>query len=321
MRNSPKTSARCRAEKRRKLATIGLAALLALTGCLANLIKPEKRFEDYNPPPPPGYEKTEYWAALPMQKDNADLVPESSGLKDGQDLARADVFFIHSTTFHRGNAWNARLDDRAINERTDQGTIKHQASVFNESCKVYAPRYRQATLFHVYDETDNGKKSLELAYSDVRAAFLYFRLKYNKERPLIIAGHEQGSLHAVRLLQEFFDDETKSSLAIRERLIAAYLPGAFIKDKMFKHIPACSEPAQIGCYVSWNTFMESSRSRLNRRLQPDALCVNPLTWKPDSEHGVYQDNKGGVPISFTGIDEHVADAECKKGVLLSRMFA
>jgi hypothetical protein len=42
------------------------------------------------------YSKQENWAALPTMKDNADWTPE--GLKNNQDNAQADVFYIHPTT-------------------------------------------------------------------------------------------------------------------------------------------------------------------------------------------------------------------------------
>ena len=79
----------------------------------------------------------------------------------------ADVFFIHPTTFigpgdHTSfldpssmdwgrivaemvaAPWNADLDDSVLNRRTDQQPVLYQASVFNGSCRVFAPRYRQA---------------------------------------------------------------------------------------------------------------------------------------------------------------------------------
>lgn len=109
-------------------------------------------------PAPPNYADAENWAALPEKTDFADLLPDSVLLHNGQDTASVDVFFIHPTTYKgRLRAWNARLNDRKLNQKTDETTIMHQASVFNGSCRVYAPRYRQANIKVYY--TKNKKKS------------------------------------------------------------------------------------------------------------------------------------------------------------------
>ena len=38
-----------------------------------------------------------------------------------------------------------RLDDESTNQWTDESVIARQAAVFNACCRVFAPRYRQAT--------------------------------------------------------------------------------------------------------------------------------------------------------------------------------
>ncbi len=47
-----------------------------------------------------------------------------------------------------------------------------------------------------------GQKSIDafdLAYEDLKTAFENYLKHYNKGRPIIIASHSQGSLHALRL--------------------------------------------------------------------------------------------------------------------------
>eukprot|EP00959_Pyramimonas_sp_CCMP1952_P256904 5367333-Pyramimonas_sp.AAC.1 len=62
---------------------------------------------------------------------------------DGQASASVDVFFVHQTTALNGIG-NANLDE---GEEMSKYTIKSMASVFNGSCRVYAPKYRQARLY------------------------------------------------------------------------------------------------------------------------------------------------------------------------------
>ena len=52
--------------------------------------------------------------------------------------------------------------------------------------------------------------------------------KYNNGKPIIIAGHSQGSAHLVTLLKEFFDGKN-----LKKKLIAAYLPGTIITENDF----------------------------------------------------------------------------------------
>ena len=132
-----------------------------------------------------------------------------------------DVFFIHPTTYigsdddkinvtdldlndlfklagsMRKAAWNANLDDTALNNQTDIKPILYQASVFNGSCRIFAPRYRQANLkAFLVRKSPKAQETFDLAYGDIKAAFQYYLDHYNHGRPIIIAGHSQGSLHA-----------------------------------------------------------------------------------------------------------------------------
>src|SRR6187401_3006859 len=125
-----------------------LLACCILTGCAGHFTPPVLVTPFENTPLPPDYSLETAWASLPWKKDNADRVPASSKFIDMQEKAVADVFFIHPTSYlkqtERSTGWNADVNDEAINTITDDGSILNQASVFNGSCKIYAPRYRQA---------------------------------------------------------------------------------------------------------------------------------------------------------------------------------
>ena len=81
----------------------------------------------------PDYAKLRNWAASPFKVDMADKTPNPE-MKDGQKDAVADVFFIHPTTYTNekgNNKWNAALDDKKLNKKTDEGSILFQASSMN----------------------------------------------------------------------------------------------------------------------------------------------------------------------------------------------
>ncbi|RYE13559.1 MAG: DUF3089 domain-containing protein, partial [Sphingobacteriales bacterium] len=89
------------------------------------------------------YSLIKNWAAHPDKKDAADTIPDA--FKKDVITQTADVFFIHPTTYTGAainKEWNARIDNISLNTNTDARPILNQASVFNASCRVYAPRYR-----------------------------------------------------------------------------------------------------------------------------------------------------------------------------------
>lgn len=261
----------------------------------------------------PDYSKKIYWAALPTQPDNADRVPDAT-LFDRQAQAEVDVFFLHPTTYtgHRGETkWNAPFEAPKLNARTDAGTILHQASIFNGAGKIYAPRYRQAHL-HAYYTKDqaSAKAAFELAYSDVRNAFLYYLENYNEGRPIIIASHSQGTNHATLLLKEFFDGKK-----LNQQLVAAYLVGMPIQKDEFQNIPLCQNPEDIQCFCSWRTF---KKGYLPKNLpHGDSIGVtNPLLWLSDESYADFSLNKGGILRNFDkGPKPGLTDARVKKGIL------
>ena len=131
-------------------------AFLLFNSCASKI--PTSTFAGTERPAAPNYNDLKNWAAHPDKHDNADSIPMNSGLKDGQSTAEVDVFFVHPTTFtlKKGvNVWNADLADAALNQKTDNGSILFQASIFNEVGRIYAPRYRQA-YYGIYLSRDTA---------------------------------------------------------------------------------------------------------------------------------------------------------------------
>ena len=202
----------------------------------------------------PDYTKLEYWAAHPMKKDPSDSIPLPL-YKILPEEKMADVFFLHPTIFtdkEDEGQINAKIDDPYINKKTDYTSILYQASVFNESCNIYAPRYRQAHLQMYYtQDTLKAKAAFELAYQDIKSAFLIFLKTRNTEKPFIIASHSQGTTHAKRLLKEFVDGTDLS-----KKLVVAYILGIPVEKKYFDYLAPCKDSTGTGCIVSWRTYRQ-----------------------------------------------------------------
>lgn len=252
----------------------------------------------------PDYSKLENWAASPFKDDASDSIP--AFLKNEKRDTRADVFFIHPTSYfgeEETSPWNADLNDTTVNKETDSKSILFQASVFNGSCRVFAPRYRQANMkaFYVFG-TPVANKAFDLAYSDVKKAFLYFLKHYNKNHPIIIASHSQGSLHAIRLLQEFFDGKP-----LQNRLVCAYIVGYQIKKDAFKMLPIGERPDQTGCFVGWRSYAKGEIPKGVAAENGNSVCVNPLTWTMNEQWASSELNLG-IMNSFETIVPHTVSA-------------
>lgn len=259
-----------------------------------------------NTGPVPDYNKMYFWAASPFKHDCSDSIP--AFLKGEARDSSADLFFIHPTTFIsklRTAAWNADLSDTALNNQTDLRPILFQASVFNGSCRVFAPRYRQAHLkaFLVPDSKE-AKQALNLAYSDLKKAFQHYLDNDNHGRPIIIASHSQGSHHAVRLLKDFFDGKP-----LLKQLVCAYVVGWPLNKSMFKYIPIGDSPNSTGCIVGWCSYQKGIKPRIMKTEKENGVCVNPLTWTTSEKWASPDLNQGAIFKDFNHLHPHAAGAE------------
>ena len=144
---------------------------------------------------------------------------------------------------------------------------------------------------------------MELAYQDVKAAFQYYLEHYNQGRPLVMASHSQGSYHAMRLIQEFFDGKE-----LQKQLVMAYLVGRAIARDAFREIKPSESPDQLGAWASWNTFARDFYPTSYDQYYPKALSVNPLLWNSSTEFAAKEMNHGGVGLKYTMYPQ-LADAQ------------
>lgn len=293
-------------------------------------LKPSATFDVANVPPAPDYSQADTWAALPTKSDNADVVPPESGVVDSQAEAVVDVFFVHPTTYYQDDMWNARYDEPDETKQfLDDGVLRHQAAVFNGSARVFAPRYRQATLYAFMGEEPDAYKALEFAYTDVAKAFDYFIENLNDGRPFILASHSQGSLHGMKLLQEKI-----AGTNLANRMVAAYLIGFSIPEELGADgVGPCREAHTTGCYLNWNSvtseaetmgWKETTKIWIDGKLQHingrKIACVNPIT---GSLGGVAEAaaNLGAQPFadseeSVRALRQEATGAACDDGMLV-----
>jgi len=258
---------------------------------LSWLPKPDHRYDDQVNPATPDYSKLANWAAIPSRPNSSSLVPPGFP-QDVDAPLTADVFYVHPTSFVSGEAWNDDLAFDTLAEDHIQAMLATQASAFNACCKIYAPRYRQATLFSFFNESgDSGTQALDLAYRDVLAAFDYYMAIYNEGRPIVLASHSQGTAHLVRLLADRFNQGPRRDQLVVVYAIGYYLPGDYLQQ-VVPGLTLCKTGDDIGCIIHWDAYSSNNSARVNdfplwystgwsRAAHSQPICVNPLSWNDD----------------------------------------
>jgi hypothetical protein len=258
-------------------------------------------------PPAPNYADPTTWAAWPGRPSGADAVPTGVAQPNPSLAAKADVFFVHPTTFLAARAGNAAYDAEGIPKlAVDQIVLRFQASAFSGCCRVFVPRYRQASVGSFFSYGADSIAAIDLAYSDVRRAFDYYIEHANAARPFIIASHSQGSIHAMRLLQERI-----IGTPLQQRMVAAYVIGYSIPIEIERAgIRICNGAQQTNCLIHWATVQRGETRHparawiwLDGRYQPagerELICVNPLSWERDGAAPA-DANIGGLPRVWPG---------------------
>lgn len=270
------------------LVVLVIAALLAIRIWSAELSRfafvPRGAYEAQQPLAAGAYADPNMWVSRPGTKsDPAQYMPE--GAVAGPK-GKAYVFFIHPTSYLARDHWNGPIDDKDSRQRTDL-FVRGMASAFNGAAAVYVPRYRQAAFGSFLVNQPETLKARALAYADVRQAFAAFVAAVPADAPIVLAGHSQGGLHLLHLLQ---DDVRTAPLA--RRIVAAYLVGWPVSrehDLPETGMTACSASDQTGCAMSWMSYAEPAEAGAlldAYRAEPgldgkpkDAnpvLCTNPL---------------------------------------------
>ncbi len=291
-------------------------------------VDPKEPFQTYvrRVPKAPDYGQPSAWALNP------------AGQTARQMTGPVDVFFVHPTTFNGGRNWNGPIDDKPSAHQLERVMLPNYAGPFARVGRVFAPRYRQASLYAYRMKLgDDSRDARRFAYGDVLNAFRFYLAHYNFGRPYIVVGVEQGGDLADRLLRE----EIEHDPTLSAKLVAAYLIDAVIPAAGYgpgAPFPACRERAQTRCVVGWASVDEddsaTGRSLLNRAMvwTPDwmldnlqsrqpVLCVNPLLGGTSTDLAPARLNLGAANASELEWGARAAflprqvSAQCEGGLL------
>jgi len=247
-----------------------------ITGC--KLTHNTYEFEKSPEIAEPDYSNENSWAVLPNK-----LPIQLIDIVKSKFEKKADVFFIYPTLIDGKNQkeWNSNIWDEEIRLDVLNRPVKYQASAWLEAGNLYVPFYRQAHIRVFNDKFESeGKKALDLAYSDIKRSFEFFLENYNKDRPFILASHSQGTVHAKRLIKEFIDGKE-----LQKKMIAAYLVGFKVDPDEFQFIKPMISPEETGGFVSWNTYKYNKypNKKSYEGWFMGGVTSNPITWDSAKE--------------------------------------
>ncbi len=264
---------------------IGFALSLWPTALTRLTMTPSVKFEPQPAMAANAYSNPDLWFARPDKggDDPSRWTPDGFAA-DGPAIDAA-VFFIHPTSYLKRDHWNAPLDDPEA-KRFGLVVTRANASVFGRASEVWAPRYRQATFGAFVSDRPEARQALDLAYADVAQAFDLFVAAQPAGRPIVIAGHSQGSFLAKRLVRE-----KVAGTPLNARIAAVYAIGWVVdkqRDLPAMGLPACAGADQSGCVISYLSFADEADTALMRDAyerfaggdgsnNPQYLCSNPLT--------------------------------------------
>lgn len=284
---------------------------------------PRQPFQTYEKPVAPDYSSAEAWLAQPdLTKDPYEH--PSSG----------DVFVVVPSVYRGGKHWVLRSDDLKRKNKLQRIVRPNYVAPYGSAGRLFAPYYRQASLYSFMTAREDARKAQDFAYQDVKRAFNVFLENSPPERPIILVGHNQGASHVQRLLADFFKGDLK------KRLAAAYvidypLPLDSFETTLSSLVP-CEEADDTGCINAFGAFMPGddviAKRFVSRLLVHDGegytsvegrplLCTNPLLWNRSEDYAPQRLHLGGVAAEGLDPDMKPAPmakqvgAQCEDGIL------
>jgi Protein of unknown function (DUF3089) len=189
-----------------------------------------------------------------------------------------DCFYVYPTVSDQ----TTTLSNRQVDPE-QRSIALYQAARYSQSCRLFAPMYRQVTVPALDSGTTETPAQLSTPLGDVTAAFKLYLRKYNDGRPFVLIGHSQGSFVLEQMIRKVID----RNRSLRARMLSAILLGGnvLVKDGSdvggtFKHVPACRTINELGCVIAFSSFDQPAppNSLFGRTTVPGehVLCVNPV---------------------------------------------
>lgn len=206
--------------------------------------------------------------------------------------------------------------------------LRTQAARFSRVCRLYAPLYRQRS----FNTSNMLTGDAELAHRDLERAFLHYLEHDSRGRNFVIVAHSQGAGILERVVSEHIDGDA----ALRSRLISAALIGISLTAPKgrtvggsFQNLRFCTEPAQTGCVLAFQSFARELPPDPNSGLgighEPEGsvnACTDPsrLAGNPGRYRGSYLPVRASHPLFVPGIPKQAPPAIVTDTLLVRDLF-
>lgn len=210
----------------------------------------------------------------------------------------ADLFIVCPTVdLGTDGHTNMSLTDENI-KGNFTGALNMQRGIYEKNCRMYAPYYRQATLADYTLPRQDAAAYFDLAYSDVRAAFLYYMHHENNGRPFVLSGFSQGAEMCLRLLKEFGNENF-----VKNNMVACYAIGWRFTPQEAEKYPYI-QPAKcaddLGKVIIFNSEAPEVTSSAIVPEGVKSFAINPLTWSRGSQKAPKTLNAGACFTDYSG---------------------
>lgn len=210
----------------------------------------------------------------------------------------ADLFIVCPTVDlgADGNKNMSLTDNEA--KKNFYGALNMERGIYEQHCRMYAPYYRQAVLADYDLPANEAEPYFNLAYKDVRAAFLYYMQHENNGRPFVLAGFSQGSEMCLRLLKEFGNENF-----VKNNMVACYAIGwRFTPQEAaeYPYIQPAKRADDLGKVIIFNSEAPEVTSSLMVPHGEKSFCINPLNWRTDGTMADKALNSGACFTDYSG---------------------
>lgn len=210
----------------------------------------------------------------------------------------ADLFIVCPTVdLGTGGNKNMSLADNEA-KKNFYGALNMERGIYEQHCRMYAPYYRQAVLADYDLPANEAEPYFNLAYKDVRAAFVYYMQHENNGRPFVLAGFSQGAEMCLRLLKEFGNEDF-----VKNNMVACYAIGWRFTPQEAEKYPYI-QPAKcaddLGKVIIFNSEAPEVTSSVIVPEGVKTFAINPLTWSCGSQKAPKTLNAGACFTDYSG---------------------
>lgn len=210
----------------------------------------------------------------------------------------ADLFIVCPTVdLGMGGNKNMSLADNEA-KKNFYGALNMERGIYEQHCRMYAPYYRQAVLADYDLPANEAEPYFNLAYKDVRAAFVYYMQHENNGRPFVLAGFSQGAEMCLRLLKEFGNDDF-----VKNSMVACYAIGWRFtpqEAEQYPYIRPAQSAGDLGTVIMFNSEAPEVTASLMVPHGEKSFCINPLNWRTDGTMADKALNSGACFTDYSG---------------------